>query len=65
MLGTKVHPRFHLGLLILNPFRVVAFPLSSSGSSWGDEKEVPLVLKLDPIFIPFKFNHFKNKKLTI
>jgi hypothetical protein len=21
---------------------------------WGDEKEVPLVLKLDPIFIPFE-----------
>jgi len=36
-----------------------------SRSSWGDEKEVPLVLKLDPIFIPLQFYYFKNNKLTI
>jgi hypothetical protein len=35
------------------------------GVTWGDEKEVPLVLKVDPIFIPFKFYFFKNNKLTI
>jgi hypothetical protein len=35
------------------------------GLGWGDEKEVPLVLKLDPVFIPLHFYDFKNNKLTI
>jgi hypothetical protein len=35
------------------------------GVSWGDEKEVLKVLKLDPIFIPLQFDDFKNLKLTI
>jgi hypothetical protein len=37
----------------------------ATGATWGDEKEVPLVLKLDPIFIPLHFYYFKNNKLTI
>jgi hypothetical protein len=39
------------------------FTTKPTGSTRGDEKEVPLVLKLDPIFIPL--NYFKNNKLTI
>jgi hypothetical protein len=35
------------------------------GCIWGGEKEVPLVLKLDPVFIPLHFYDFKNNKLTI
>jgi hypothetical protein len=30
------------------------------GGKWGDEKEVPLVLKVDPIFIPLQIYYFKN-----
>jgi hypothetical protein len=29
-------------------------------AAWGGEKEVPLVLKLDPIFIPLHFYDFKR-----
>jgi hypothetical protein len=37
----------------------------ATGYTWGDEKEVLLVSKRDPIFIPLQFYYFKNKKLTI
>jgi hypothetical protein len=37
----------------------------SSVVGWGDEKEVPLVQKRDPIFIPLYFYYFKNLKLTL
>jgi hypothetical protein len=40
-------------------------PKKAMGVTWGDEKEVPLVSKLDPIFIPLQIYYFKNNKLTI
>jgi hypothetical protein len=33
--------------------------------TWGDEKEVPLILKLDPIFIPLEIYYLKNNHLRI
>jgi hypothetical protein len=37
----------------------------SPGCTWGDEKEVLKVSKLDPILIPLQFYYFKNNNLTI
>jgi hypothetical protein len=45
--------------------KVQFVPFLSIHSTWGDEKEVSLVLKLDPIFIPLKTYYFKNNQLTI
>jgi hypothetical protein len=50
---------------VSTPTGLRRFIFFSTGFTWGDEKEVPLVLKLDPIFILLQFYDFKNLKLTI